>query len=235
VRFIWPILRETIVYFWEELFYLLIYNIIVLLTLVPGAIFISISVEGEVSPLFYVPVAVILLSAFPYALFGLFGTVDKIADGKAIKISTFFAEGRQLLKQAFIWWVINVVVVIILITNIVFYVNLETPWSGYVTFFFVGIMLTWLLTQFYALTFYPKLHEPGFKTASRNAMALIAIQPISVVLMGILALAIIVAGVLIRLIGLLIMFSLAASLINMTTHLILKAQQKAQSEANAER
>ena len=235
MRFIWPVLRESVIYFWEELFYLLIYNIIVLLTLVPGAIFISISIQGQVSPLFYVPVAVILLSAFPYAIFGLFGTIDQIADGKAIKISTFFSEGRKLLKQAYIWWLVNVVVIIILLTNIIFYVNLETQWSGYVTFFFVGILLTWLLTQVFALTFYPKLTEPGFKTASRNAMALIAIQPIAVVLMGVLALAIIVAGVMIRLIGLLIMFSLAATLINMTTHLILKAQQKAQAEANVER
>jgi len=188
VRLLWPIIKDTAIYFWEELFYLVIFNLLTVISLAPGVyiLWTSPQMEPAPPPVVYVPISILLCSALPYTLFSLFWTVYEISEGKAIKFHTFFGGGKQLLKHAYIWWGINLVVLIILVVNISFYSGLQTGWSVYASMFFIGLLVAWLLTQAFALTMYPRLIEPGFKMATKNAMVIVAKQTIPVLFAGIL-------------------------------------------------
>jgi hypothetical protein len=230
VNLIWPIIRDTVVYYWEELFYLTFFNVIIAVAIIPGLVFLN---PGTDIPLVLsVPTSIVLWSAVPYTLFGLFYTVYEISEGKAIKLSTFFSGGKKLLKQAYLWWVINIVVVILMLTNITFYNNLKTTWGGYLTLFFAGLFFAWLLVQLFALTLYPRLETPGFKLATRNALAILALKPIPVLVTAVLALVLAVVGIVIIPVGLFIAIALIATLINMTTRHILKERFGQEAEAD---
>ncbi len=225
MRLIWPIIKDTAVYFWEELFYLVLFNLFTVLSIAPGAYILLSSPRLETPPplLVYVPISVILWSAVPYTFFGFFWTVYEISEGKAIRFSIFFAGGKKFLKHAYIWWGINIAVIALLMVNITFYQNLQTTWSIYPLMLFVGLFLTWLLTQLFALTMYPRLIEPGFKMATINALAIIAKQPLPILFTGLLTLVFAIAGIIIIPVGWFISAALIATLLNMTTRKILQA------------
>ena len=224
MRFIWPIVKETAVYFWDDLFHLVVFNVLTIITLSPGIFILqtSVQIQPSPSPLVYGPLVVLAWLIVPYMLFSFYWTAYDISEGKAIKFSTFFRGGRQMLKHAYIWWSINVIVVSMLILNLVFYLNLGANWSGYVSMFFFGLTLTWILIQLFALTLYPRLVEPGFRVASRNALALIAGHPIAILFAGILSIAFIVFGLVIPPLGWFGSLAIVVMITNMTTHLIIK-------------
>lgn len=224
MKLIWPIIKDTGVYFWEELFYLVIYNLLTVLTIAPGVymLWTSPNIDPPPPPTIYIPMAILLMSLAPYMLFSLFSIVYEISEGKAIKFSTFFKGGRQMLKQAYIWWLINVGVLIVLIGNIAFYNSLDATWSVYAGMLFVGILVAWLLTQAFALTLYPRLIEPGFKLATKNAMVIIAKYPATILVVGLISLVLSVAGIIIIPVGWFAAVALIATLLNMTTRKALK-------------
>ena len=224
MRLIWPIVKDAGVYFWEELFYLVIYNLIAFFALAPAGIFwiSTTTVDPPLSPLVAVPVSLLLASLLPYLLFALFWTVYDISDGKAIKLFTFFNIGWDRLKQAYIWWGINFIVLTIIAANITFYGNLEASWSVYPSMLFFGILLAWVLTQAFALTMYPRLVEPSFKLASRNALVIIAKQPLPVLFVGFLSIVMIILGYIVRPVGWFVSIAFIATLLNMATRKILK-------------
>ncbi len=235
MRLIWPIIKNTGIYYWEEAFYLIFFNIVVALSLAPGLALLFQNMNRDIPPTIYVPISIILWSAFPYTLFGLFYTVHRIAKGYAIKLVTFFGGGLERLKLAYIWWVINVIAISLLISNITFYNQLEATWSGFVSLFFVGLLAVWLLSQIYALTFYPKLVKPSFKLATKNAIALLVMQPLPVLLIAAFSLLLAVTGIFtIPFLGALLIISLIATLVNMTTHHILKATPLPGQEAKTD-
>lgn len=224
MKLIWPIIKDAGVYFWEELFYLVIYNLIAFFALAPAGIFwiSTTTVDPPLSLLVAVPVSLLLASILPYLLFALFRTVYDISDGKAIKLWSFFNIGWDRLKQAYLWWGINFIVLTIIAANIAFYRSFEASWSVYPSMLFFGILLAWVLTQAFALTMYPRLMEPGFKLATRNALVIIAKQPIPVLFVAFLCLAMIALGYVVRPVGWFVSIAFIATLLNMTTRKILK-------------
>ena len=230
MKLIWPIIRDTAVYYWEELFYLTLFNVIIAVAIIPGLVFLD--PQLEVPLVLSVPTSIILWSAVPFTLFGLFHTVYEIADGKAIKFSTFFRKGKENFKHAYIWWAINVVVVTLLLTNIAFYNRLQVNWGIYLTLFFIGLFLTWLLVQIFALTLYPRLETPGFRLATRNAMAIMAMRPLPVLITGFLAIVFAAAGMAIIPVGIFMAVVLIATLINMTTRHILREKFGLETETD---
>ena len=237
MRLIWPIIKETAVYFWEELFYLVIYNLLTVITIAPGVFifFTSSNMDPPVPPTVYIPLSIILMSAVPYMLFSFFYIVYEISEGKAIKFLTFFKGGRALIKHAYIWWGINIVALTVIGANIAFYSSLNTTWSVYASMLFSGILIAWLLTQAFALTMYPRLIEPGFKLASRNAMVIIAKHPMAVLFAGALSLGFAAAGIVFVPLGWFGSAAIIATLLNMTTRLALKVTLAVEEpEADAE-
>lgn len=152
---IWQALRKSAADFWDELFYLMVLNLI-----------------WSLGSLFIIPL--------PFLTFGLWYTAHDVCQGKGIGLGTFFGHLRQTWKQALIWGAINIGISLVLLLNLNFYANLETQWATAAQITLIAVALLWSIVQLVALTLYPRLEEPGFRLATRNAGTLVAKYPLPV-------------------------------------------------------
>jgi hypothetical protein len=152
---IWSIIRKSVSDVWEEMLYLIIFNAIWFI----GAL---------------------LILPLPFVTFSLFATVYDVGEGKGIKLGTFFGHGRQVWKPAYIWGGINLVILLLLWINLSFYAGIDAQWAAIVRIVIVAMAIFWTILQLLALALYPRLVEPRFKLALRNAAAILGLQPLVV-------------------------------------------------------
>jgi uncharacterized membrane protein YesL len=141
---IWAIIKNSASDIWDEMLYLIIFNIIWVISL-------------------------LLVIPWPLATFGLFFTVCDISEAKGIGFGTFWEHARRLWRQAYLWGGINLGVFLIAWINLNFYARLDAEWAGLAQMFVLALMLFWLILQLIALAFYPRLEQPRLKLALRNA------------------------------------------------------------------
>jgi uncharacterized membrane protein YesL len=151
---VWNVIKQSVRDVWEELLYLLVFNIIWL-------------------------VGTLLIIPWPFVTFGLFFIAHDIGQGKGIKFSTFFTHARHMWKQAYIWGAISLGVMILLWFNLNFYANLKAQAADIAQIIFIGLTIFWLFIQLVILPFYPRLQEPGFKLALRNAVIVVGRYPLA--------------------------------------------------------
>ncbi len=163
---IWTILKKALLDFWEEMLHLIIFNVLWL-------------------------VGTLLIIPYPFVTFGLFYTAYDIGQGKGIKLSTPFKYGKKTWKPAYIWGVTNLVVLFLFWVNFRFYGGIATQWAVVLQLFFMAFTIFWLILQLITLAIYPRLVEPGFKLALRNAVIIMARHPL--VMLTLLALIILLA------------------------------------------
>ena len=167
---IWQVIKQSAGEFWDELLYLIIFNAI-----------------WFIGSMFILP--------WPYLTFGLFYTAHEIGQGKAIKFSTFFKDAAPYWKQAYMWGGINVGALSILWFNLRFYANLQATWAAIIQVLFLAMILLWGIWQLVALAMYPRLEEPRFTMALRNAGILLVRYPqFALVLVIIVALMVIISS-----------------------------------------
>ena len=186
---IWSVLKQAGSDIWDELFYLILFNVITLL-------------------------GTILIIPWPLVIFGLYEMAYDIGQGKGIKFTSFFNRAVRVWKPAYIWGGINLGAIIVLAINVNFYANITATWAGAAQIIMVGLLIVWVVLQLLMLPIYPRLEEPDFRLALRNAAILIARYPFPVLIMlGIVA-ALIGLMVIIPLFALLGVFSVIAVLSN---------------------
>jgi hypothetical protein len=157
---IWKVFRNSLADMWDEMFYVILFNII----------------------WFF---GTLLIIPWPLVTFGLFHIAHDIGQGKGIKLSMFWRHLRQTWKQAYIWGGLNLVALLTVWMNVYFYGTIGTEWAGYVQVLFIALFGFWFIWQLIALAFYPRLKEPGFKMATRNAAITIGRYPLlALVFMG---------------------------------------------------
>ncbi len=216
---IWLVIKKTLLFLWDESFFLVIFNVLTVIVVAGGPILLLTGLTGSIESLL---LGVPLLLAMPLAIFGLFWLTYQISEGKAVKFATYFLGAKDLLKPAYVWGGINLVVGFLLATNIAFYRSQGTNWGIYAAAFFAGLTLLWFILQLLALSLYPRLVEPGFKLALRNAMVLLGMQPAAALSLLVLSLITIVLGMFVPLTAIIVSFSFVALLTNVTTAEILK-------------
>jgi uncharacterized membrane protein YesL len=149
---IWNALKGAGGDIWEELLYLIMFNVIWL-----------------IGSLFLLPI--------PLLTFGLVYIAHDIGQGKGIKFSTFFEHARRMWKQAYIWGGINLGLAIIVWLNLNFYAGFGTQWATTAQIVIIAITIFWSILQLLALPLYPHLKKPGFKLALRNASVVLGRYP----------------------------------------------------------
>ncbi|MDM8527258.1 hypothetical protein QUF58_03510 [Anaerolineales bacterium HSG24] len=150
------VLKQSAVDIYEDLLHLIFFNVICILS------------------------AILL----PLTLFGLFAIVYDIGKGRAIKIGYFFTHIKQSWKQALVWGAVNLVVTFLFGISISYYAKIEAMWALWLEILIIGISIYWILLQFLTLALYPRLTEPSFVLALKNAALILAIQPLGVLLLG---------------------------------------------------
>lgn len=220
---LWKIIKRTAMGIWEEIFYLVVFNLAVVAPALMGINLISYGWTSGIT--LFLPLGVLCLLAVPPALFGLFQATDQISKGNAIKISTFTEAIKTSLKPAYIWGGVNLVVGVILLANIAFYFQMTVAWAPTAGMFFVGLSIIWGVLQLLALSLYPRLVKPDFKLAQKNSMAMIGMKP--GLMLGITAITLIFlvisAFIQLQLLFLLFVVSIVALLFSVTAHEILKS------------
>ena len=156
MNLIWTSIKQAGADLWEELLYLILFNLIWV-------------------------VGTLLVIPWPFVTFGLFLVMYDVGQGKGIKFDTFFRQAAKLWKQAYVWGLVNLGLMVILWVNMNFYAALETQWARMVQIFFLGSGLAWLIVQTVVLALYPRLEQPGLRPTLRYALALLGGYPALIV------------------------------------------------------
>lgn len=152
---IFNVIKQSAIDLWDEMLYLIIFNIICL-------------------------IGILLIIPGPFVTFGLYGLAYDVGQGRGIKFSTFFVHARRLWKQAYLWGGINLVVLLMLGLNLNFYSGIEAEWARIAQVVVFSVTFFWIMLQLVMLPLYPRLIEPGFKLALRNAAVVIGRYPLMV-------------------------------------------------------
>jgi hypothetical protein len=201
---IWHTIRQSAVDIWDEMFYLIIFNIIWL-------------------------VGTFLIIPWPFVTFALFAIAYDIGQSKGISLGKFFSYGRQTWKQAYIWGGINLGVLIVALVNINFYGDIMASWAAVLQMFIFGATIFWFIVQLVALPIYPRLEEPRFKLAVRNAAVLFGRYPLVVLMIVGLAVVLVVAPLLFGILQILLVvatFSMIAILMNRVVEAMVRRELK---------
>ncbi len=208
---------------WDESVYLIIFNLFFFLCTLPALLIFSLGLAQNL--VLFIVAGFILLFPLPFVTFGLFYSAYDVGESKVISLLTFFRNIRQTWRPAAIWGVINLVAVILLVGNIIFYSRIQVDWANFARVAFVGLTIIWILLQLIILPLYPHLIEPGFRQAFRNAGAIFAYYPAPIIVLGLLTAAIIVITLRFQVLAVLFSFSLIAVLANNTVDAVVKTER----------
>jgi hypothetical protein len=164
---IWTALKQAGSDIWGELLHIMLFNVVTFL-------------------------GTILVIPWPFVTFGLFEMVYDIGQGKGIKFTAFFSRAVQVWKQAYIWGLINLGVIIVILININFYGSISASWAAIAQVLMASFAIFWFALQLIVLPLYPRLEEPGFKIALRNAVVLMGRYPLPTLTMLIIVAAMII-------------------------------------------
>ena len=199
MKTIWKIIKKSTIDLWDEMLYLVLFNIIWL-------------------------VGTLLILPWPFVTFALYYIAIDVADGKGINWRKFWRYGRQMAKPAYVWGGINLVALALLWFNIIFYGRFNEQWAQILQLFFLSLLAFWLLLQHVAIVVYPRMIEPSYKLALRNAAILMGKYPVvSLVIMLFLGAIILLSGLFPALI-VMITFSYAAVIVVNLAGILLKEE-----------
>ncbi|GAB4440198.1 MAG: hypothetical protein Kow0031_22130 [Anaerolineae bacterium] len=196
---LWKILKKSTTDLWDEMLYMVLFNLI----------------------WFF---GTLLILPWPFVTFALYYIAIDVADGKGINWRKFWSYGRQNLKAAYIWGGVNLVALGLMWFNVVFYSRYNADWAQILQLFFLSLMAFWLLLQHVAVVLYPRLVEPDYRLALRNAAILVGKNPVISLVVMLLLGALILVSAFFPALALMMVFSYAAIIIANLVHILLKKE-----------
>jgi uncharacterized membrane protein YesL len=211
-RVFWEALKE----FWDELFLLMLMNVVTVLLVIP-------------------------VVTFPPALAGLWGAANLVAKGRAIHWSDYFEGFRRYFWKAWGLALLNILVAVILFTNIRFYTPANVPFdispsvSQWIQAFFVGVALLWAIVQMYPLALLFEQEDQRLRVALRNAAVLLITNPGFTIVLLLLLLIVAAISTAIPLLWFVVTLALFAVVCNRAVlHLLEPYRERARAEAEGE-
>ncbi|HUX75529.1 MAG TPA: YesL family protein [Anaerolineae bacterium] len=211
-RVFWEALKE----FWDELFLLMLMNVVTVLLVIP-------------------------VVTFPPALAGLWGAANLVAKGRAIHWSDYFEGFRRYFWKAWGLALLNILVAVILFTNIRFYTPANVPFdispsvSQWIQAFFVGMALLWVIVQMYPLALLFEQEDQRLRVALRNAAVLLITNPGFTIVLLLLLLIVAAISTAIPLLWFMVTVALLAVVCNRAVlHLLEPYRERARAEAEGE-
>jgi uncharacterized membrane protein YesL len=210
-RVVWEALKD----FWEELFLLALMNIVTILLLIP-------------------------VVTFPPALAGLWSAANLVVKGSSIHWSDYFAGFRRYFLRAWGLALLNILVLVIVVTNIRFYAPGTVPFdispnvSMWIQAVFVGTAVLWFIVQLYPMALLLEQDDQRLRVALRNAAVLLIANPGFTVLLLLFLLILAAISTLLPPLWFLITLSLFAVVCNKAVlHLLGPYREQAQEEGES--
>lgn len=212
LRAFWGALKD----FWDELFLLMLMNIVTVLLLIP-------------------------VVTFPPALAGLWSAANLVAQGRAIGWSDYFQAFRRYFWKAWGLALLNVLVGIILLANVLFYAPANVPFeisptvSFWIQALFLGVTFVWLIIQLYPLALLLEQEDQRLRVALRNAAVLFVANLGFTIVLGLLLLVVAAISTVFPPLWLLVTVALLAVVCNKAVlHLLETYRERARAEAAGE-
>jgi hypothetical protein len=221
VSLLWPVLKKTFVYYWDEILYLFLFNLVIFVASLL-CIFVVMAGWSNLPLIVFVPLPLLVWSVMPFLLFSLFWGANEIGEGRIVRVREMFHGGRILWKQALVWGGANVFMALVFVSNVVFYTRFDTVWSRYVTLGFLGLASVWVIIQLYALTIYPRLETPNFIEAQKNALGILIAQPFLTMCVIALAASLFIIGMIMPFFMATLIITYMGLLLNMTTEAVIR-------------
>lgn len=122
-------------------------------------------------------VSIPIITAFP-ALMGLVYTTNRLAHDKTINWRLFFEGFRTYFWLSFRWGLLNLIVVIVLFSNLLFYTQVTGDWVIWVRAIFITLMTFWLSLQMYVLPLLLEQEKPQLRRAFANSLVILIRRPV---------------------------------------------------------
>jgi uncharacterized membrane protein YesL len=106
----------------------------------------------------------------PPVTFAYYFYAQKMVDETYPETSEIVEAGKRYFTQSWQWMLANILVILLLFANFVFYDQLTARWADLVKTIFVALGFLWLGVQFYALPYYMLQEEKSLRTAWRNGL-----------------------------------------------------------------
>jgi len=217
------ILRTSGSDLWRSSFWLIVYNILWITFSVPGMFLIAIGYATASIPLRLVGSGLLIL--WPFLTFGLFHAAFEVGEERDLQWRTIFDGGRAVLKDAYVWGLINILLINLLLSNIQFYTNPASPMSDTIGGAILGsIFLTitalWILWQPLVIALHSRGNSDGLLSTYKDAWAMVLADPVEIFIMLILNLILVTIGLLIPPIGFLVSFSAITVFSNRTVKVL---------------
>ena len=130
---------------------------------------------------------------FPAALFGIYQESLDLSHRDRTGLIGFWKGFKQYLPKSLGWGGINLIVVLVLVTNVWFYYNSLLESAPFLTIVTILMGILWLIWQFFSVSCFFLQEEKSLKVAWRNGFVTVLKQPlyalvISLVMLALLAL-----------------------------------------------
>ena len=202
-RVLWEALKDL----WDELFLLLLMNIVTVLLLFP-------------------------VVTFPPALAGLWNAGNLAAKGKSISWRDYFEGFRRYFLKAWGLALLNVLVVAIAFTNVRFYTPGVAPFeisdtlSTWIGGFFTAVAFLWLVLQLYPMAALLEQEDQRLRVALRNSAVLFITNPGFTIVLALLLLLVAVISTLLTIPWILVTLAIFAVVCNKAVLHLLKPHRE---------
>ena len=113
----------------------------------------------------------------PPATLGLYYLSYELVGGQSLGLGGLIEGMRKYFLKSWGWALANLLVMILLWSNIVFYSNMDSVWVKGLPLVMIVLGLVWLTVQFYGLPFLMLQEQKSLIAAWRNAYVIAALNP----------------------------------------------------------
>ena len=113
----------------------------------------------------------------PPAIFGIAYLSYELVGGQSLGFSGFIEGIRKYFWKSWAWALVNILVFVIIYSNIVFYTQSDWVWVKGIPLVMVVLGVVWIILQFYALPFMMYQEDKSLKMAWRNAYVILVLNP----------------------------------------------------------
>ena len=129
---------------------------------------------------------------FPAALFGIYQESLDLTHRNRSGLIGFWNGFKQYLMKSLGWGAINLVVILILVTNVWFYYNSQLVSAPFLTVVTILMGVLWFIWQFFSVSCFFLQEEKTFKVAWKNGFVTILKQPLYALIVSMVMLALLV-------------------------------------------
>ncbi len=113
----------------------------------------------------------------PPAAAGLYYYTHELASNHPVDWHTFFDGFRKYFWRAWLWALANLIAIIVFVVNAWFYYQVKTTWAPWIAGISIGLLVIWLLLQFYTFPLLLEQTDQRVRVAIRNSAVLYLKRP----------------------------------------------------------